>query len=304
MDPIRATHAAATLATVRRARRGLLLFAIILAPLSLLGYWFYRVSKASGLPLVPDLPLMASPALAAVITRLLLREGFADVSFRFGGRRGVHALVLGVAIPLIVGGLAYGIAYLTGLAQFAPPGQPLLAPAAGPVTNFAITLALTATLGTLILLPLAAGEEIGWRGYVLPRLVDAGVSRPVLLSALIWGTWHLVPLLGSGYAALPSPLFSATNLIIAATSFGCILAWMRLDTGSIWPCVVAHAAWNAIINGAFDLATPGEAARFWIGESGFLVMLALVGVTLVIGRARIRGIIPGISADAELDTVV
>jgi len=304
MDPIRATQAAATFATVRRARRGLLLFAIILAALLLLGYWLYRVSKASGSPLVPDLPLMASPALAAVITRLLLREGFADVSFRFGGRRGLHALVLGVAVPLIVGSLAYGTAYLTGLAQFASPALPLLGPTAGPVTNFAITLALAATLGTLILLPLAAGEEIGWRGYVLPRLIDAGVSRPVLLSALIWGAWHLVPLLGSEYADRPSPLFSATNLMITAAAFGSILAWMRLGTGSIWPCVVAHAAWSAIINGGFNLATQGEDATFWIGESGFLVMLALVGVTLVIGRTRCREIIPGLGADAELDTML
>jgi len=62
-----------------------LLFASILVPLSLFGYWFYRVSNASGPPLVPELPLMVSPALASAITRLLLREGFADVSFRFGG---------------------------------------------------------------------------------------------------------------------------------------------------------------------------------------------------------------------------
>jgi len=110
---------------------------MILAPLSLLGYWFYRVSKASGLPLVPELPLMALPALAAAIARLILREGFADVSFRFGSRRGVHALVLGVAVPLIVGSLAYGTAYLTGLAQFAPLALRLLAPAAGPVSRSA-----------------------------------------------------------------------------------------------------------------------------------------------------------------------
>ncbi len=172
------------------------------------------------------------------------------------------------------------------------------------MTNFAITLARAATLGTLVMLPLAAGEEIGWRGYVLPRLIDVGAPRPVLLSALIWGAWHVVPLLGSGYAALPSPLFSATNLMVAAAAFGSILAWMRLGTGSIWPCVVAHAAWNAIINGAFNLATQGEDATFWIGESGFLVMLAVVGVTLVIGRTRCREITSGLGADAELDTMV
>jgi membrane protease YdiL (CAAX protease family) len=71
---------------------------------------------------------------------------------------------------------------------------------------------------------------------------------------------------------------------------GYIAAWMRLDSGSIWPCIAQHAAWNAIINGAFTPSTQGESAFYWLGESGVLVTLALVGMTLVIGRAGRRWI--------------
>ena len=274
--------------TARRARLGLLLFAIILTPLSLLGYWFSSVAKGTASPLLPDhLPLMAAPALASAITRLVLREGFTDVSFRSGGRRSAQALLLGFVVPLLVGSLAYGTAYLAGLVRFGAPVLPLVGSSIGPVANFALTLALAATFGTLILLPAAAGEEIGWRGYLLPRLIEARAPRPALLSGLIWGAWHVVPLLARGYAAGASSLFSATNLLVTTTALGCILASMRLGTGSIWPCVVAHAAWNAVVNGAFNLATQGEGATFWIGEAGFLVMLVTVLVTLVMGHAGV-----------------
>ena len=43
-----------------------------------------------------------------------------------------------------------------------------------------------------------AGEEIGWHGYMLTRLVDAGMAKPILTSGLIWGLWH-VPLILGGY---------------------------------------------------------------------------------------------------------
>src|SRR5215208_5703267 len=54
------------------------------------------------------LALMWSPAAASVIARLVLREGFSDVSFRFGGRRTLPWYSLGLGVPLAVGILAYG----------------------------------------------------------------------------------------------------------------------------------------------------------------------------------------------------
>lgn len=265
----------------QRARRGLWLFALLLLPFSLLGYWFYYVNQKSGWPILPSLPLMLSPAVAATITRLALGESFADVAFRWGGERTVRAIGIGVMTPLLVGSLAYGVAYGLGLAHFAPPTG--LVPALGPVANFALLIILNGALGTLVLLPGSAGEEIGWRGYLLPRLIEAGVRQPIVLSGLIWDVWHLPPLWLVGYARGPYPWLSAFTLLVATLAFGTILAWLRLDTGSIWPAVISHAAWNAIINGGFHLATTGEATNLWVGESGVLVVLALLAVMVGIG---------------------
>lgn len=271
------------------ARQGLVVYGLLLLPLSLFGYWFYAVAQAGGLPLGTSLPIMLAPGVASLATRLLLHEGFADISLGLGTRRlTACAALLGVAVPLVVGTLAYGAAFGSGLVPFAPPHVPLLPASAGPVVNVAVIIALAATLGTLVLLPTAAGEELGWRGYVLPRLIEAAVPQPVLLSGLLWWAWHLIPVFTAGYAAGPSPPVSALMLLIAIPAFGCLLAWLRIDSGSIWPCVVAHAAWNAVINGGFDLAAHGETARYWTGESGVLTTVALLGVTLVIGYLRRR----------------
>jgi hypothetical protein len=151
-----------TATEIRVARRGLVAFGGVLLPLSFVGYWMYA-TNSSTLPL-RDLPLMVSPALAAAITRLILREGLWDGSFRFGGRRSLRAILLGLATPLLVGGLAYGIAYLADLATFVPQALPLDASWAGSLGSLALWIALNATLGTLLVLLPVAGEEIGWQG--------------------------------------------------------------------------------------------------------------------------------------------
>jgi hypothetical protein len=87
---------------------------------------------------------MFAPAAASVVARLVLREGFADVSFGFGGRRTWKMILLAVLFPIIVGLVAYGVAWATGLARFDPqPSEGLFAQLAGdvassPVMMFAI----------------------------------------------------------------------------------------------------------------------------------------------------------------------
>jgi membrane protease YdiL (CAAX protease family) len=143
---------------------------------------------------------------------------------------------------------------------------------------------MSSTINAVIPSVLAAGEEIGWRGFMLTRLIDAGVPKPIVVSGVIWGLWH-VPLILSGlYAAGPSPVLSALTFLIAASSISVVLAWLRLESGSIWSVIVLHGVWNSVIQGVFDRATTGSAALVWTGESGILTLLTLVVVALIVSR--------------------
>ena len=74
--------------------------------------------------------------------------------------------------------------------------------------------------------------------------------------------------------------------MIAITSFGYVIARTRLETGSVWPAIVLHAAWNRIIQGPFDGATMGAGAMLWVGESGVLTALTLVVAAAIFSRGR------------------
>jgi membrane protease YdiL (CAAX protease family) len=275
-------RAQVTAARRAQARRGLLIYFALLVPLSILFEWLMITHTTLWV-----LALMWTPTLASLVARLVQREGVGDVSFRIGGRQGWRAIGLAFILPLLIGFVAYGVAWATGVAQFVTP-TPLPLPLVGlhlpPALAFAGYLLLALTVETLISMLTAAGEEIGWRGYMLTRLFDAGVPHPVLASGLIWAAWH-VPLILTGiYAAGPSPVLSAVLFVISITAISYIFAWQRLTTGSIWPAIVLHAVWNSVIQGPFDHATTGELALYWTGESGLLTLLALVSVALLVSR--------------------
>src|SRR5215203_3870387 len=114
-----------------KARRGLAIFFAIVVPLSAI----FEVLIITTGDFSWLIPLVWVPSLALVVARLVLREGFSDVSFRLGGRRGWSAIVLGLVFPIVVGLIAYGIAWMSTLARFAPRSD-LAGDAASPFTAF------------------------------------------------------------------------------------------------------------------------------------------------------------------------
>lgn len=275
--------------TQRQARRGLAIYFAVLVPLTAV---FEAIIIITGNFSWSSI-LMFAPVAASVVARLVLREGFADVSFRFGGRRTWNMILLALVFPIVVGLVAYGIAWATGLAQFdpqLPAGR--IATLIGEVTSspvmvFVILLLFATFVGVFPQSLSAAGEEIGWRGYMLMRLIDAGVPRPVLVSGIIWGLWHMPLILAGLYVAGSSPILSAVLFMVSVVSFGFVIARMRLETGSIWPAIVFHGAWNSNIYGAFNPATAtGAGATLWVGEAGILTVLTLVVAAVIFSRGH------------------
>ena len=219
------------------------------------------------------LALMWTPAVSALLARLISGVRFDAGSFCLRGARAWAMLGLAWLSPLIVGLCAYPPAWLSGLERFEPPSLGM-ADAPG-LAKLAASIAVSLTVGTALSAISATGEELGWRGYMLPRLIDAQLPRPVLISGTVWAAWHL-PLIVSGQYAvgrlswLSPPLFALT---VIAASF--VFARVRIESGSVWPAVLLHSAWNALIQGTFDTFTAGgdagHGSALWTGESGILV---------------------------------
>ena len=98
-------------------------------------------------------------------------------------------------------------------------------------------------LAVLFSTPFQAGEEIGWRGYALPRLAERfGLSRASVVLGVVWGCWHL-PQFFIREADTYQQSFWV--FVLGVTAFSVILAWLWQRTGgSLLLTMLLHAAWN------------------------------------------------------------
>lgn len=267
----------------KQALRGLAIYFIVLVPFSIVFETLMILGNLSWF-----WALMWTPAAASVVARLARREGFGDVSFRIGGCRGLKAILFALIFPIIIGLISYGLAWMTSAIHFHPQPIPLVASFIGnsssPSEVMLFNIIAGATIVTIFSIRTAAGEEIGWRGYMLTRLIEAGVPRPILVSGLIWGVWHVPLILGGVYLVGPPPIVAAFFWMIMATAFSFVFARLRLESGSIWPVIVLHASWNSLIQVVFDPASTGPGAALWVGESGIFVTLIMVLAAIVVTR--------------------
>jgi uncharacterized protein len=106
----------------------------------------------------------------------------------------------------------------------------------------------------LISTPVQAGEEVGWRGYALPRLAERmGFARASVLLGLIWACWHLPQffLLGADTYGQSFPIWT-----LEVTAFSVAIAWLYTHTnGSLLLVMLMHSA----INNTKDIVPSGAA---------------------------------------------
>lgn len=223
--------------------------------------------------------LMWCPGLAALATCRLYRIDTDSLGWSWQWRylRWAYWLPLLYAVPVYVsvwlmvpGSSRYSAFASAQAAQWALPNAPHLA-------TWLLAVPAMASVGVIAGLARALGEEIGWRGFLLPRLSRlGGYTAACAISGVIWASWHVPIILGADYhAAAPKLLtlicFSSTVL---ALSF--VLGWLRLRSNSLWPAAVLHASHNLFIQRVLDAMTDPEGlATYFTTEFGIGLTLTL-----------------------------
>lgn len=251
-------------------------------------FWYLRAQLPSGpAPALTSIGTMWCPAMAAVLARLIHRRTLKGFGFTLGK---VRWLVVALLLPALAGLVMYGSAWLFDVAPFNEAKLPKL---------FTLSF-IPLFFGVLAYCTLAAlGEELGWRGLLVPELSRRmGYTQVSFVSGIIWTLWHL-PLMffasyhGAGPLWISLVLFT---LYVVASSF--VHAWMRLVSGSIWVSALLHGASNYFLQvfyPSLTIQTPeGEAM---LGEFGWLAPIFAGVIAVVFWGFRSR--VPNLREDRE-----
>jgi uncharacterized protein len=120
---------------------------------------------------------MFAPAVAAIIMRLFISKEGLKGSLGPVRRWRYYLVALFLPIALVAGTI--GVASCRRSQRIQPRHRP--------TALVCTSLALAGRDNSV----LARGEEYGWRGYLLPRLLPLGEVKASIILALIWAPWHL-----------------------------------------------------------------------------------------------------------------
>jgi len=220
--------------------------------------------------------VMFVPMLSAAMTVKLVEHGSLK-SYGIAKGRIKHYLC-GLAYPF--GVIALGLVFVAVLRT---------APIDFTMTKFrevfpnvpaAAEIPLYFTVINLILAPFinfvpAFGEEYGWRGFLLPKLIGRfNLLGGLLLTGTVWGLWHApVILMGYNYPYHPD-LVGVAAFTVWCILAGFFLGWLRLKSKSVLPAALGHGAINAYAG--FGLLIAPAADEIMTIPLGLPAMLALL----------------------------
>lgn len=229
------------------------------------------------------MPTVAALLVSLVVERASPMEVMRSLSMRIGSL-GPYLLIVLLA-PVIYAAM-YGLSWAFGLT--APDLALSTLPAQGyeeitSETILTVMLPLSAAIGPFMHFPFALGEEIGWRGFLLNRLMPLGkrVAYPVV--ALVWGLWH-APLIWVGFNYPNHPVAGIALMCVMTFAFGLFLNELFLGYRSTILAAFIHAAFNAQGFGIWIWLFPG--VNPLLGGGTGLVAVLVWGVTGIVA-ARI-----------------
>lgn len=247
--------------------------------------------------------MMLTPAVAALIVTFAMRTPAHGERARFLGlwplrpaKRVVWLMIAAWLVPPLLVVASVLVAAALGFVQldlafagFAAQLERAL-PAGAPVPPVEIVVFAQIAmipLGALLNAIPAFGEELGWRGWLVPALRPLGTWPALLISGAIWGFWHS-PVILLGYNFGRTDLSGVLLMIGGCVAWGILFGWLRLRSASVWPAVIAHGALNAAggLVVIFAAAQPDMGLAGPLGVAAWVVLAAVIAVLVLTGQFR------------------
>lgn len=192
------------------------------------------------------------------IKKLFARGGFHKCKMRY--------VWMGLVIPLIYLLIPYLIFWNIFPESFYFQGKSTIL--------ILINITIPLVLGIFISLLSALGEEIGWRGFMVPALYERfGLNKMLVISSVFWCCWHLPLLIGGDYMSGTPLWYKLCAFILCIFPVGVMAGLLTIQSGSVWPAAFLHAAHNNYDQAVFGALTNAENKMYYVSETGVLTII-------------------------------
>ena len=234
--------------------------------------------------------LMWTPGFAGIVTQLIFEHSLKGMGWKPGKFK---YLGLAYILPVLYCLYVYGLTWIKGFGTFPSPEfmKQLTDTYPGVPGSYAllIFIGIMATLGVMVSLLTATGEEIGWRGLLVPEMAKImPYSRVSLVSGLIWALWHMPLIFFADYKLPGVPVwYSSLMFLIMVVGISFVFAWLCLKSGSLWTAAILHASHNLFVQSVFTPLTGQTAVTpYIIDEFGCGLAITIVLIAFLFWRKR------------------
>lgn len=247
--------------------------------------------------------VMFVPSFAVIVTRAVTRESFVGqgmmINIKLKGNLRYYALVwFGIGGLIAAGAVLYFILFPAKfdpqmgyvrsqlLQQAEAAGETVTDDMVRQVVFFQLIMGVF--LSPFANLLNCFGEEWGWRGYLLPKLLKQFKVVPaILVNGVIWGLWH-IPLIimghnyGVGYPGYPITGIIAMCIFCVVT--GTIFSYVTIKTNSCIPAVMGHGMLNGFAAAGLLFTSVDDPFNVFVGPMpvGVVGGLGLIIVAAVL----------------------
>lgn len=265
-----------------KTQKQIITFLIILSVLTIgVYFWIFNSSNVNtGMIII----MMWTPAISAILTSLIYKDKIRNFGWKLGKFR---FLVYAFVLPIVISLIAYGSLWISGLTEFYVDVVVNYNWASMLGFDLPVPFIIGLLSKMLLVFPLiffaVLGEEIGWSGFLTPKLSKiSSVAATSLIVGGYWAIWHF-PAIIVGIYGYGTPLWIALpgfTLVIIGLSF--LRTILTLKSESLWPGVILHASHNLYAMEIFyNLTVKGGYTSYLVSETGIFLGIVYIIVAMI-----------------------